>query len=186
MLPQPAALADHPHLGYYLKGLVEAHRWSADAEVLAAARLTATGLLSVQRSDGALPGRLYSNWKAAAGWPCLTGNVQVSDSWFYIGQLDRGRQMIDAARQTNAYVRCTAQHTGDDGVRGGVKGSFPVDGDYGAFEFLNRAAKFTIDANLVESALTNDLMDGPAARGHNATLMISDRGVGQAASAPSK
>src|SRR3546814_21159950 len=36
---------------------------------------------------------------------------------------------------------------------GGVKGAFPVDGDYGAFEYLNWAAKFTIDANRKELAL---------------------------------
>ncbi len=37
--------------------------------------------------------------------------------------------------------------------RGGVKGPFPFDGGYGAFEFRNWAAKFTIDANLFEQQL---------------------------------
>lgn len=37
--------------------------------------------------------------------------------------------------------------------RGGVKGPFPFDGGYGAFEFLNWAVKFTIDANLFELQL---------------------------------
>ena len=39
---------------------------------------------------------------------------------------------------------------GDKGTRGGIKGSFPVDGDYGRFEYLNWACKFFIDANLLE------------------------------------
>jgi hypothetical protein len=40
--------------------------------------------------------------------------------------------------------------TGPDEVRGAVKGSFPVDGDYGQYEYLNWAVKFTVDANLLE------------------------------------
>ena len=39
---------------------------------------------------------------------------------------------------------------GPEGIRGGVKGSHPVDGGYGPFEYLNWAAKFSIDANLIE------------------------------------
>ena len=42
---------------------------------------------------------------------------------------------------------------GPEDVRGGVKGSFPVDGGYGTFEYLNWAAKFTIDACLAELKL---------------------------------
>ena len=44
-------------------------------------------------------------------------------------------------------------------MTGGVKGSFPVDGGYGTYEYLNWAAKFTIDANVKELALS-----GPNAR----------------------
>ena len=35
-------------------------------------------------------------------------------------------------------------------VRGGVKGSFPIYGDYGAYQYLNWACKFLIDALLCE------------------------------------
>jgi len=44
------------------------------------------------------------------------------------------------------YARRTVHVDGPDGIRGGVKGSFPVDGGYGTYEFLNWAAKFLIDA----------------------------------------
>ncbi|MCC6718135.1 MAG: hypothetical protein IT555_09630, partial [Acetobacteraceae bacterium] len=43
--------------------------------------------------------------------------------------------------------------SGDPDQAGGVKGSFPVDGDYGRFEYLNWAAKFFIDSNLAEARL---------------------------------
>lgn len=140
-------------LGYYLKGLVEAHRWSGDAEVLAAVMRTARGLLSTQRMDGSLPGRLDAEWRSAADWSCLTGNVQIADSWFYLAGVTGEGVFLNAAKAANAYVRRTLSTAGPDGIRGGVKGAFPVDGDYGAFEYLNWAAKFAIDANLSERAL---------------------------------
>jgi hypothetical protein len=37
---------------------------------------------------------------------------------------------------------------------GGVKGSFPVSGGYGRFQYLNWACKFSIDANLLELGVT--------------------------------
>jgi len=38
----------------------------------------------------------------------------------------------------------------DPGTRGAVKGSFPVSGGYAPHQYLNWAAKFFIDANLLE------------------------------------
>ena len=141
-------------LGYYLKGLVEAHRLSGDGDILAAARRTADGLLSAQRRDGALPGQLASDWTAAAPWSCLTGNVQIADAWFYLSNQTGEARYQAAGQAATAYVRRTMVLDGPEEVRGGVKGSFPVDGGYGTFEYLNWAAKFTIDACLAELKLS--------------------------------
>lgn len=140
-------------LGYYLKGLVEAHRLSGDGDILAAARRTADGLLTAQRPDGALPGQLASDWTPAARWSCLTGNVQIADAWFYLSNQTGEARYQAAGQAATAYVRRTMDLDGPEDVRGGVKGSFPVDGGYGTFEYLNWAAKFTIDACLTELKL---------------------------------
>jgi hypothetical protein len=151
-LNNPEAPLTHT-LGYYLKGLVEAHRWSGNQVVLDAALLTARGLLGARRADGALPGRLLPNWTPAVQWSCLTGNVQIADSWFYLGRLTDDAAMLEAGRGANAFVRRSMLMDGPEGERGGVKGAFPVQGDYGAYEYLNWAAKFAIDAFLTERAL---------------------------------
>lgn len=150
-LSDPQAPLTHT-LGYFLRGVVEAHRLSGDPRYLDAARQTAEGLFSAQRADGALPGCLDAHWQPRASWSCLTGNVQIADSWFYLAkQLDDPR-LIGAARAANAFVRRTIRLDGPAYARGGVKGSFPVDGAYGQYEYLNWAAKFTVDANLTELA----------------------------------
>lgn len=137
-------------LGYFLKGLVEAHRLYARADVLEAATVMAQGLMSTQRADGALPGRLDPSWRPAARWSCLTGNVQIADSWFYLADVMAMPALAEAAVRATSFVRRTVRLDGPVETRGGVKGAFPVDGDYGRFEYLNWAAKFTIDACLAE------------------------------------
>ena len=54
------------------------------------------------------------------------------------------------ALSANRFVRRTVAMEGPDGTRGGVRGSFPVDGSYGSMEYLNWATKFFIDANQIE------------------------------------
>lgn len=142
-------------LGYALRGVVEAHRFSGDATLLAAARRTADGLLSALGPEGWLPGRLDARWRAAAEWVCVTGSSQIAHCWLLLYQLTGAKGYRDAARRTNAWVRRTVALDGPAGERGGVKGSFPFDGGYGRFEFLNWAAKFTIDANLLEQEIAN-------------------------------
>ena len=55
----------------------------------------------------------------------------------------------DSAERAVRYVTGTQDLESDDpGVRGGVAGSCPIWGEYGAYEYLNWAAKFTLDALL--------------------------------------
>lgn len=136
--------------GYALRGLVEAWRLTSDQRYLFAARRTADGRLSAQRSDGALPGQLDRDWNAYVPWTCLTGNVQVAACWFLLRSAGGDRGYQEAARRVNAFTRRSIRLDGPPGIRGGVKGSFPVDDGYGRLEYLNWAAKFTIDAFLLE------------------------------------
>ena len=59
------------------------------------------------------------------------------------------------AQAANAFVRKTVKIRGAEDIVGGVKGSFPVGGGYGKYEYLNWAAKFFIDSNRYEEKLTS-------------------------------
>jgi rhamnogalacturonyl hydrolase YesR len=140
-------------LGYALRGLLEAHRYSNDASLLQAARKTADGLMSALRRDGGLPGCLASDWSPATKWVCLTGAVQVAYCWLYLYQVTGEDRYREAAQKANLFVRRTQDVTGRPEVRGAIKGSFPVDGEYGSLQYLNWAAKFFVDSNLYEKDL---------------------------------
>ena len=138
-------------LGYALRGVIEAHRYEPQADFLAAAQRTAQGLMSALRSDGFLPGRLAADWSAVDNWACLTGTAQVAHCWLLLHQMTGDPNYLRAARLANAYVRRTVALDGPPERRGGVKGSFPVDGKYGTYEYLNWAAKFLADSLMLES-----------------------------------
>jgi squalene-hopene cyclase-like protein len=140
-------------IGYALRGIIEGFRFSRDNALLDAAVLTAKGVLSALRSNGFLPGRLNSNWTGAVRWACLTGSAQIAHCWLLLYQITGDPAFGEAARRTNAYLRSRVRVQGEPEVRGGVKGSFPVDGEYGKFEYLSWACKFFIDANILEQEL---------------------------------
>ena len=140
-------------LGYALRGVLEAYRFSQDDTLLDGAVRTADGLLSALQPDGFLPGRFDPNWQATVPWVCLTGSVQIALCWFMLYEITGDEKYRTAARDVNRYVRRTLNLNGSSATRGGIKGSFPVSGGYCPYEYINWACKFFIDANLAELAI---------------------------------
>ena len=143
-------------LGYVLRGIIEAYRFSEDDSFLQAAKKTADGLLTAIREDGFLPGRLNSNWHGAVKWACLTGSVQIAHCWLMLYQYTGDVRYRDAAYAANKYVRRTIKVDGRPEIRGAVKGSFPVNGGYGTYQYLNWACKFFIDSNMFEKRVRDE------------------------------
>jgi hypothetical protein len=137
-------------IGYVLRGIVEAYRFSKEPSLLQASRKTADGLLSALKPDGFLPGRLDYQWRGTVSWACLTGTVQIAHCWLMLFQDTADTRYRDAAFAANRYVRRTMRVDGPQGIRGGIKGSFPVDGGYGTYEYLNWACKFFVDSHILE------------------------------------
>jgi hypothetical protein len=135
-------------LGYALRGIIEAYRFSRDTLYLRAAQKTADGLLEAMGQDGFLPGRLHPDWRPAVSWACLTGTVQIAHCWLMLYQYTQQHSYRAAAFAANRYVRRTMKTQGVPETLGGIKGSFPVSGDYGQYQYLNWAAKFFVDSNI--------------------------------------
>ena len=141
-------------LGYTLRGVVEAFRFSQDQALLAAAKLTADSLTTAVQANGFIPGRLLPDWRPAVSWACLTGSVQISLCWMMLYEITGEHRYLAHARNVNRYVRTTLSMDGEPDMRGGVGGAFPIYGDYGQYSYLNWAAKFCADANMLEGQLT--------------------------------
>jgi hypothetical protein len=140
-------------LGYALRGIIEGYLYSEDMSLLKAACLAADGLLGTMRPDGFIPGRLDRNWRGAVSWCCLTGSVQIAHCWLQLYRETAQTEYLDAARLVNQYVRRTIDLDGEPATRGAVRGSFPIYGMYGQHQYPNWAAKFFVDANLLEDSI---------------------------------
>lgn len=148
-LDQPDAPLTHT-IGYLLRGLVESLRYKQDDEILAAALRCARPLAASVRADGFLPGRLDKNWNGTVSWACLTGSVQIATALRLLQEQVGTSEFSEAARRLQSYVFRSVDLSGPDWSRGAVRGSFPIDGLYGQWEYLNWAAKFCLDAVMDE------------------------------------
>jgi hypothetical protein len=148
-------------LGYVLRGIIEAYRFTHDEAFLKAARQTADGLLTAIRDDGFLPGRLSPKWRGAVRWACLTGSVQIALCWLLLYQDTGEVRYREAAYAANRYVRRTLKIAGPPQTRGAIKGAFPVSGRYSAYQYPAWACKFFVDANMLERAIRAEAGNGP-------------------------
>jgi hypothetical protein len=105
-------------------------------------------------SDGFIPGRQDSEFRAYADWCCLTGSAQTSIVWSELFFIYGDIKYREAVHRVNRYLmaRHDIRNT-DSRLRGGLPGAWPVWGDYGRFMILNWATKFLIDALLLELKL---------------------------------
>ncbi len=149
-LDNPAQPLVHT-IAYATQGLLESGLILGEQRYLSSAILASESLAGLLRNDGSLAGRYDENWKPTVSWSCLTGNMQMSIIWSRLHQTSLAPGLAAAATCINAFNRSLHDwNSASEGCRGGVKGAFPIYGDYGQFEYLNWAAKFTIDALLLE------------------------------------
>lgn len=165
-LDDPAQPLTHT-LGYTLRGVIEAYQFRKDESLLAAARKTADGLLRALEPDGFLPGCIRCDWTGTTRWACLTGTSQIAACWLLLHKVTKETNYLEAGLLANRYVSRTVDLTEPPEIRGAIKGSFPVDGGFHPYEYPNWAAKFFIDALLMERELpTADLNEIAVAHSH--------------------
>ena len=140
-------------LGYVLRGIIEAYLFTKNDEWLQASIRTADGMLGAAGEDGFIPGRLYSDWSGAVGWACLVGSVQIAHCWLLLYRITGDKRYRNAAFSANSYVRRTMKTSGQPETLGAIKGSFPVNGKYSPYMYINWGCKFFIDSNMCEKEI---------------------------------
>lgn len=138
-------------IAYSIRGILEVGAALGNDNFLQFAIRMAGAVAMSQRRDGALPGRLDDEWRPAVGWSCLTGNAQMAINWLRLVQLGGDSAFRNFAARANQFNMQTQDvATGNPCIRGGIKGSFPFDGGYMTCRYPNWAAKFFMDALMLE------------------------------------
>jgi len=140
-------------IAYTAQGQLESGLALGDARLVEAARRTARALSAQVRRDGWLAGRYARGWRPTVRWACLTGMAQMSIVWSRLHGLTPEPAFADAAERVNRYLMATQDLTSrNPGLRGGIRGSFPIHGSYLRYSVPNWATKFFLDALLLAPA----------------------------------
>jgi len=158
-------------IAYATRGLLEAGRILQQPRHIQAATKAADALLIKQRKDGALHGEYDQDWRPTVGWTCLTGNAQTAIIWLKLYRLTGNKTYFAAAKKANAFLeKARNLRAKDPGVRGGIKGSHPIQGGYMPYAYPNWATKFFLDALMLEETAS-------VASGVSVLTAMSDMGV---------
>lgn len=138
-------------IAYATRGILEVGLIAGNPGFVEAATRIARSVAQAQRRDGALPGRLDASWQPASRWTCVTGNAQMAIIWQRLAK-ETGDPSWKAAAERANHFNLSIQDTTstDTGVRGGIPGSHPVKGGYMKNRYPNWAAKFFMDALMMQ------------------------------------
>jgi len=145
-------------IGYTLEGLFEIGVLLGEKRYLEAVRRTLWSIRKLLRPDGFLAGRWTADWRPAADWCCLTGSCQIACVCFRIHSYYPEERFDELGAKLLSFVASTQKlHWPNPGLAGGIHGSYPFGGEYGAYTSLNWAAKFYADAVMDQKNLESKL-----------------------------
>jgi tetratricopeptide (TPR) repeat protein len=134
-------------IAYAIRGLLEAGMLTDNKQYLESAIQGADAVLNHVQPNGFLAGQITSDGKSIGHYCCLTGNCQMAIIWLKIYQLSGEHKYYEAAVKSLQYVMAHQDcKTQDLNIRGGIKGSHPIWGNYTRLSYPNWATKFFIDA----------------------------------------
>lgn len=160
MIPgQPPIL--HP-IEYTLGGIWESGEL-LDDEKYRSAVFPAVEILAEHAIAGRLAGAYLPGFVPVGESICLTGYAQMAHLWLRICQrtgLPRLRLAAECA--LHKLERLADLDNPDPALRGGVRGSYPLTGDYMPLSVVNWGAKFFIDAMLLDGELAGPVAEHEA------------------------
>jgi uncharacterized protein YyaL (SSP411 family) len=150
-------------ISYVIEGLLGTYRFLHERPYLDAVRRALDPVVRLSRG-GKLPGRLDERWRGTVRWRCPTGEAQIAT---VLHRLDRecpgsgygehARSLISELAGMQAAMAPSGAEAGSGAAIGGLPGSWPVWGQYMRFALPNWAAKFFLDALVLETAGVDEM-----------------------------
>ena len=152
-------------IAYTIRGFQEASRILDDYErYCSPIEPTLEKLIRLSElSSGKLPGSFDYDWNGDKSFVCLTGNLQLAESFLLFESHENDLRIVNAAAKLVDYVIDRSQRLRmKQSLRGAVAGSYPLWGKYMMGRYPNWAAKYLCDvlitlSNRVEIEIENQL-----------------------------
>jgi hypothetical protein len=157
--PEDDALT-HP-LAYVAEGFFEIGTLLGEKRYIDAARRTAKAMMHVCEKRGLfLPATLSPRLTSSDRYSCLPGNAQFACLWLRIGMLDNSLPLMNVGLKMVDWLKGLHSLASENtGIRGGLAGSWPIDGGYSVFTYVDWAAKFFADSLLLADAARKRLRE---------------------------
>jgi uncharacterized protein YyaL (SSP411 family) len=145
-------------IAYTMRGLLESYFITKIQAYLDAVILTSESLLKKIETGHPLYTFWDRDWKnhgkyfpfLEGRYICLTGNIQLSIIWMKLFLKLGDKRFLAAAHRLIDQVKARQNITcKNPGIRGGIKGAFPIIGSYSFLKYPNWAAKFFADALMI-------------------------------------
>ena len=149
-------------ISYVIEGLLGVYAISGERRYLDAVTRALDPVVDLYRA-GRLAGHLDSYWQGTVSWRCVTGDAQIAVVLLRLdrhcpgnGYAQTARRLIDDVAKMQLQLaplpngRGNGSRKASSPVSGGVPGSSPIWGNYMRFACANWAAKFYLDALLLE------------------------------------
>lgn len=139
-------------IAYTMSGLLECYKLfnTEDKKLFDSFYRPAKKLLEIYESTSDfLPGSFDKDWHSKDTYSCLTGGAQLALVWIQIYEMTKEEEFLKGAKKMMVQLKTVQPLTGRKEVRGGILGSYPVDGGYAPYQLPNWAPKFFADALLL-------------------------------------
>jgi hypothetical protein len=114
------------------------------------AQATADVLLKKYQVDHVLSGRVLPDWSGDVSWSGQLANGKMASIWLRLYRITGGEDYFTSAlRMIDALKKGQNRASSNPGLRGGIKGCFPCDGDFGRYQTLSSSTIQFIDALLL-------------------------------------
>ncbi len=163
---KPGELPNTHGIAYTLRGLLESYLLIGNEKHFNAVIKTSEKLMKLLEVRGNLFTFWDKKWKnhgkflknMQGRYVCLTGNIQLAIIFMKIFKVNKDLRFVNAAFKLIDFVKSTQNLTSNNpGIRGGIKGTFPVNGNYSFLKFPNWATKFFADSIIIKSNITEDI-----------------------------
>ncbi len=165
---RPGIYPNTHFISYTCEGLIQSYKILKEHKYFEAALRTAEKLMKIFENRKMLYAFWDENWRnrgkflknTKGRYVCITGNIQIAIVWMLLFEETGDYRFLNAAFKMIDFIKTLHNiNTSKDGIRGGIKGSFPIYGSYSTMSYPNWAAKYFADALMLKISLMKKIKE---------------------------
>jgi len=140
-------------IAYAIAGVLEAGLLTGNDEWKNAALKGLVPVLNLVNKTGFLFGEIDENFQSGSSFSCLPGNCLLAISAYKLATVTGNSDLKDKADLLTDYVKAKQMVSKIPSVNGGISGSWPISGNYCAYEIPSWAVRYFVEAVMMQDAM---------------------------------